>query len=136
MFEIQSMIYIIMYRKEIYKCFQPIYSIVGNKNGSGVLCDTFFKISYFGSILGRHLEYWSYARFAKVANAGFLNYRPRRTFWYIVTNEVLRRPPTRISNRRFQSYLLHYIEDIKNEPHSDQLFGIKWHNMAEPAIND
>ena len=74
-----------------------------------VLCDTFFKISYFDGLLGRHLEYWSYARFAKVANAGFLNHRPRRTFWYIVTNVVLRRPPTRISKRLFHSYLLLYI---------------------------
>ena len=31
MFEIQSIIYIIMYRKEIYNCFQLIYSIVVNK---------------------------------------------------------------------------------------------------------
>ena len=31
MFGRQSTIYIIMYRKEIYKCFQPIYSIVVNK---------------------------------------------------------------------------------------------------------
>ena len=43
-----------------------------------------------------------------MANAGFLNYRPRQTFWYIVTNVVLRRPPTRISKRLFHSYLLHY----------------------------
>ena len=107
MFEIQSIIYIIMYRKEIYKCFQQIYSIVGNKTAQGSYVTRFLKISYFGSLLGRHLEYWSNARFAKVANAGFLNYRPRRTFWYIVTNVVLRRPPTRISNRLFQSYLLH-----------------------------
>ena len=73
----QSIIYIIMYRKEIYKCFQPIYNIVVNKNCLGVLCGTFFIISCFDGLLGRHLEYWSYARFAKVANAGFLNYRPR-----------------------------------------------------------
>ena len=98
-----SKIYIIMYRKEIYKCFQLIYSIVVNKkNGSGVLCDTFFKISYFEGLLGRHLEYWSYA------NTGFLNYRPRRIFWYIVTNFVLRRPPTRIFKRLSHSHLLHY----------------------------
>ena len=107
MIKIQSIIYIIMYRKEVYNCFQPIYSIVVNKNGSGVLCDTFFKISYFDGLLGRHLEYWSYARFAKLANVGFLIYRPRRTFWYIVTDVVLRRPPTRISKRLFHSYLLH-----------------------------
>ena len=25
---------------------------------------------------------------------------------------------------------------IKDEPHSDRSFGIKWHNMAEHAIND
>ena len=30
MLEIQSIIYIIMYRKEIYNCFQPIYGIVIN----------------------------------------------------------------------------------------------------------
>ena len=108
MIKIQSILYIIMYRKEVYNCFQPIYSIVVNKNGSGVLCDTLFKFSYFDGLLGRHLEYWSYARFAKLAkNVGFLNYRPRRTFRYIVTNVVLRRPPTRISKRRFHSYLLH-----------------------------
>ena len=101
------MIYIIMYRKEICNCFQPIYSILVNKKRLRGLCDTFFKISYFGGLLGRRLEYWSYAGFAKVANAGFVNYRPRRTFWYIVTNLVLRRPPTRISKRLFHSYLLH-----------------------------
>ena len=28
------------------------------------------------------------------------------------------------------------IEGIKGEPHSDQSFGIKWHNIAEPAMND
>ena len=28
------------------------------------------------------------------------------------------------------------IEGIKDEPHSNQSFGIKWHNMAEPAMND
>ena len=28
------------------------------------------------------------------------------------------------------------IEGIKDEPHSDRSFGIKWHNMAEPAMND
>ena len=61
-----------------------------------------------GSHLGRHLEYWSYARFAKVANAGFQNYRARRTFWYIETNVVLRRPPTPISKLLFEPYLLHY----------------------------
>ena len=107
MIKIQSIIYIIMYRKEVYNRFQPIYSIVVNKNGSGVLCDTFFKIPYFDSLLGRHLEYWSYARFAKLANVRFLNYRPRRTFWYKVTNVVLRTLPTRISKRLFHSYLLH-----------------------------
>ena len=36
-------------------------------------------ISITGGRLGCHLEYWSYARFAKVANAWFENYRPRRT---------------------------------------------------------
>ena len=61
-----------------------------------------------GSNLGRHLEYWSYARFAKVANARFQNYRARRTFWYIETNVVLRRPPTPISKLLFEPYLLHY----------------------------
>ena len=25
---------------------------------------------------------------------------------------------------------------IKDEPYSDRSFGIKWHNMAEPAMND
>ena len=28
------------------------------------------------------------------------------------------------------------IEGINDEPHSGQSFGIKWHNMAEPAMND
>ena len=28
------------------------------------------------------------------------------------------------------------IEGIKDEPHSDPSFGIKWHNMVKPAIND
>ena len=28
------------------------------------------------------------------------------------------------------------IEDFKDEPHSDRSFGIKWHNMAEPAMKD
>ena len=28
------------------------------------------------------------------------------------------------------------IEGIKDEPHSDRPFDIKWHNMAEPAMND
>ena len=28
------------------------------------------------------------------------------------------------------------IEGIKDEPHSDPSFGIIWHNMAKPAIND
>ena len=28
------------------------------------------------------------------------------------------------------------IEGIKDEPHSDPLFGIKWHNVAKPAMND
>ena len=28
------------------------------------------------------------------------------------------------------------IEDIKDEPHSDPSFGIKWHYMAKPAKND
>ena len=45
-------------------------------------------------------------KFAKVANAGFQNYRPRRTFWYIETNVVLRRPPTPISKLPFGPYLL------------------------------
>ena len=62
-----------------------------------------------GSHLGRHLEYRSNARFAKVANAGFQNYRPRRAFWYIETNVVLRRPPTPISKLLFEPYLLHYF---------------------------
>ena len=25
---------------------------------------------------------------------------------------------------------------MKDEPHSDLSFGIKWHNMTEPAMND
>ena len=25
---------------------------------------------------------------------------------------------------------------MKDEPYGDRSFGIKWHNMAEPAIND
>ena len=67
------------YNIHILKCIEKKYINVFNrftaliKNGSGVLCDTFIKISYFDGLLGRHLEYWSYARFAKVANAGFLN---------------------------------------------------------------
>ena len=28
------------------------------------------------------------------------------------------------------------LEGIKDNPHSDRSFGIKWHNMAVPAIND
>ena len=28
------------------------------------------------------------------------------------------------------------IEGIKVEPHRDLSFGIKWHNMAKPAMND
>ena len=28
------------------------------------------------------------------------------------------------------------MEGIKDEPHSNRSFGIKWHNMAEPAMND
>ena len=28
------------------------------------------------------------------------------------------------------------IEGIKDGPHSDRSFGIKLHNMAEPAMND
>ena len=28
------------------------------------------------------------------------------------------------------------LEGIKDNPHSDRSFGIKWHKMAEPAIND
>ena len=28
------------------------------------------------------------------------------------------------------------IEGIKDEPHSNRSFGIKWHNMAEPPMND
>ena len=28
------------------------------------------------------------------------------------------------------------MEDIKDEPQSNRSFGIKWHNMAEPAMND
>ena len=67
-------------------------------------------ISITGDRLGRHLEYWSYARFAKVANAWFENYRPRRTVWYIITNVVLRRPLTPISRPLLQSYLLHITE--------------------------
>ena len=63
-----------------------------------------------GSHLGHHLEYCSYARFAKVANAGFQNYRARRTFWYIETNVVLRRPPTPISKLLFEPYLLHQYQ--------------------------
>ena len=43
-----------------------------------------------------------------MANAGFQNYRPRQTFWYIETNVVLRRPPTPISKLLFEPYLLHY----------------------------
>ena len=27
------------------------------------------------------------------------------------------------------------IEGIKDESHSDPSFGIKWHNMAKPAMN-
>ena len=48
-----------------------------------------------------------------MANAGFQNYRPRRTFWYIETNVVLRRPPTPISKLLFEPYLLHYLFDDK-----------------------
>ena len=44
-----------------------------------------------------------------MANAGFQNYRPRQTFWYIETNVVLRRPPTPISKLLFEPYLLHYM---------------------------
>ena len=55
-----------------------------------------------------------------MANAGFQNYRPRRTFWYIETNVVLRRPPTPISKLLFEPYLLHYIGHIKSQ-HSDHL---------------
>ena len=76
--------------------------------------DAFLEKGLFlgnGSHLGRHPEYWSYARFAKVANAGFQNYRPRRTFWYIETNVVLRRPPTPISKLLFEPYLLHYLSN-------------------------
>ena len=46
-----------------------------------------------------------------MANAGFQNYRPRRTFWYIETNVVLHRPPTPISKLLFEPYLLH-VEQI------------------------
>ena len=28
------------------------------------------------------------------------------------------------------------LKGIKDKSHSDRSFGIKWHNMAEPAIND
>ena len=28
------------------------------------------------------------------------------------------------------------VEGIKDESHSDPSFGIKWHNMAKPAMND
>ena len=28
------------------------------------------------------------------------------------------------------------LDGIKDNPHSDQTSGIKWHNMAEPALND
>ena len=28
------------------------------------------------------------------------------------------------------------IEGIKDEPHNERSFGIKWHNMAESAMND
>ena len=28
------------------------------------------------------------------------------------------------------------LAGIKDIPHSDRSFGIKWHNMAVPAIND
>ena len=28
------------------------------------------------------------------------------------------------------------MEGIKDENHSDRSFGIKWHIMAEPAMND
>ena len=45
-----------------------------------------------------------------MANAGFQNYRLRRTFWYIETNVVLRRPPTPISKLLFEPHLLHYID--------------------------
>ena len=28
------------------------------------------------------------------------------------------------------------MKGIKDEPHSDRSFGIKWHNMAESPMND
>ena len=28
------------------------------------------------------------------------------------------------------------IEGIRDEPYSDRSFGMKWHSMAEPAMND
>ena len=41
--EIQSIIYIIMYRKEIYTCFQPIFSIVVKKTAQGSYVTHFSK---------------------------------------------------------------------------------------------
>ena len=56
-----------------------------------------------------------------MANAGFQNYRPIRTFWYIETNVVLRRPPTPISKLLFEPYLLHYLAYSKTPTVINQL---------------
>ena len=73
-------------------------------------------ISITDSRFGRHHECWSYAKFSKVANTWFENYRPKQTFWYKITNVVLRRQLTPICRPLMQSYLLHYYE-INNQIH-------------------
>ena len=39
----------------------------------------------------------------------------------------------RSNSKRHKSFL-GGIERIKDEPHSDRSLGVKWHNMAEPAM--
>ena len=39
----------------------------------------------------------------------------------------------RANSKRHKSFL-GGIERIKDEPHSDRSIGVKWHNMAEPAM--
>ena len=71
-------------------------------------------ISIIGGRLGRHLEYWSYARFAKVTNAWFENYRFKRVFWCIKANVILRRLLTPFSMPLMKSQLLHVYVSIDN----------------------